>query len=348
MTGLWDLAVVDRPVVFVGRHPDVVIDASVLTEGLPRALSGVSPSQWIILDPWAFPYEYLSEAQWDTPVAAVLSSGLATDRFVARLDEALLSRLTPFDTVVTSEPVWRGLASRYNWASAMWERPVGRIQSVARHLVRRAGTIERLGAALEDDTLHHMERWDVRTRTNKARFRAEAAALEPLLADAFSRRVRGMRWSIIDIGTDTGRYIGMLPLADTAVTALRYEPHLARQLRFNYPDVEVRELGQGGHLGLQPESVDLVLTSVELAPMDGQIRTRLLNAAWQALRIGGTLVVLQRFSGGGSASDIVTLVSDAAHAHVVLDSLHTIRNPATGHGDGVVLAYSKIGVPTTW
>lgn len=348
MSGAWDVVITDRPAVFVGRHAGVSVDGPVVTEGLPRAVAGVSTSHWIILDPWAFPWEYLSDAQWDAPIAAVLSSGFATDRLVDQLADSLLSRLTPFDTVIAVDPLWQKLSARYAWPSTMWERPAGRIPSVARHLLRRAGTIERLGEALGEDALHYAERWDLRTHANKARFRAEAAALTPLVADAFSRRVHGMRWNVIDVGADTGRYVGLLRLADTTVTAMRYEPQLARHLRFNYPDVDVRELGGAGHLGQHAESVDLVLTSVNLASMDEHLRDRMLNTAWQALRVGGTLVVLQRFLRAGGASDIVRLIADASRANGVLDSLHAIRNPATGRVDGAVFAFSKIGVPTTW
>ncbi|CAN5323478.1 MAG: hypothetical protein ACR2JP_00655 [Acidimicrobiia bacterium] len=339
------------PVVFAAATPLDDPGAPLITEALPRAIRPVEPSHWVIVDPVAFPWETMTERQWDAPISVVLPDQFSADDLFAVLGEPLLDRLTPFDVVVSPPPLWAALRPRYGLSELQWRRPLGGTDLVVRHLVQaawRADVVaDRLatGDALEDGP-RLVSKWNARSRLAKGRHRAEAAIVGPLVHEALAAAPAGGSRSAVEFSDGAHGFVSLLGRSAVSVAVARNDPAVTAHAGLAYPDLPVTGPADGGSLELRREHADLAVGVVE-QPYD--ITSEFLAAVWRGLRVGGTLVAVMRSdTGGWTLHDLSRLVLDASGGHAVLGGVTTVRDPWSGRATSGVFTYTKIGVPTTW
>ncbi|MBA2336794.1 MAG: hypothetical protein H0V96_03375 [Acidimicrobiia bacterium] len=339
------------PVVFA---PTVALDgpgAAVVTEALPRAIRSVEPSQWVIVEPVSFPFESMTERQWDAPIAVILPDWFGPEALIAVLGEPLLSRLTPFDVVVSSPGMWAAVRPRFALAETQWRRPHGTTDGTVRSLVKAAQRGDRVADQLGDSEIiddgpRLVSKWDARTRHAKGRYRADAAVLLPVVAARLAAIPPGSTGAAVEFTDGIHGFITPLARSGAALTVARSDHAVVTQTRLAYPDLVVCGIAAGGSVVLPPEHADVAVGIVE-QPYD--TTATFLAGVWRALRIGGTLMAVMRGdTGGWTVPDLSALVLDASTGHAILDDVVVVPDPGSGRATSGVFTYSKVGTPATW
>ena len=343
----WVNETVDQPVVFAGATDLGELPVSAVREGLPRAVATLTPTHWIVADPWSFPIEHLRDRQLDAPIDVILPSRTPHEGFYRTMDHALLRELGPFDSIACSAELWERFAPSHHWSASQWVHQSRRVEETTRYLLRRARTSTRLSQELD---AAHLTDWNVRTRSNKARYRAELTHLVPLIKDAARHIAPGTEARVVELGSDVGRYVGILRSEGYRITSLRMTEGSAAQLRFNHPDLDIISVGSGVATTQAPESVDLVVSSLDYHSLPEGVRERLLRRVLGSLRVGGTLLGIHRLDVGSKAtlSQNLSALLEAGGSHLVRESLASVKNPDTGRTDTAIVSFTKIGVPREW
>jgi hypothetical protein len=338
-------------VVFAGRFPVEDPGARVITEALPRAILPVEPSHWVIVDPVAFPYDAMGERHWDTPVSVILPTDLGGDGLIAVLGGPLLSRLTPFDTVVSPPWLWKQVRQAYALAETQWWPPRSHTGLVVRDLVAAAERAEMLAGLLTgrqtpDDSARLLSKWDVRSRRPKGRYQAEVVMLQPMMRRVLATVPPGRSRAIIEFSDDVHGFVSVVGRAAAETLVARGEPAVEAQAAMAYPDFAVGSPEAAGSLPLRAEHADLAVGLIEQPDVT---EVGFLGAVWAGLRVGGSMVVVLRAGAGTWTLDRLTrLVLDAASGHAVLTEVGGARDPGSGRASSALFAFTKIGAPRTW
>ena len=343
----------DRPVLFAGRHEIDESELRVITDPLPRSILALTPSHWIVADPWLFPAEHLTTRQQDAPIDVILTEKLDVPDAVRTLQHGLLNTLGPYDSIVCDSPMWDRLVEVFGWNRSQWVQPASSFQETIDTLQRQvhvtSGLDEPIGSPEVQDA-------SARTQANKGRLRAEAEVLVPLFEQARVEVAEGAQANFVEVGSDTGRYVQLLrpgissPLGANNLVSLRVLPAVAEQLRLNQPDLEVVTVGAETATTLSPDSIDLAFMSLNEFALDPRQRTTIQRRIVESLRVGGSLVTLHRLDSEPrvSLSERLEALGEVVGPQLVKDSLISIRDPQTGRANTAVSAFKKVGVPHQW
>jgi hypothetical protein len=101
------------------------------------------------------------------------------------------------------------------------------------------------------------------------------------------------------------------------------------------------------------ETVHVALSIHALCDQPGEERSRCLSAMLRALRVGGRLIVLDRFldgrtgrlTGGPAPGELLAEIREASLRHVVLEHVETLRQPGDSLKSTGLFTFTKIGRP---
>ncbi len=336
---------------FAGRFPVDDPGAPVITEALPRAIRPVDPSHWVIVDPVAFPYEAMGERHWDAPVSVILPPDLGGEGLIAVLGGPLLSRLTPFDVVVSPPWLWKEVRQAFALAETQWRPPRSRTDLVVRDLVAAAERADMLaglltGSQTPDDSVRMLSKWDVRSRRPKGRYQAEVVMLQPMVRRALAVVPPGRSRATIEFSDDVHGFVSVVGRTAAETLVARHDPAVGAHAAMAYPDFAVGSPEVAGSLRLRPEHADLAVGLIE---QPDATSVEFLGAVWAGLRVGGSMVVVLRAGAGTWTLDRLTrLVLDAAAGQAVLTEVGGARDPGSGRASSALFSYTKIGAPQTW
>ncbi len=352
MTSTWRVSDErDDVAVFAGRYDlDVsALNVEAVQEALPRALATLAPTHWVVADPLAFPWEQLAGAQWDAPMDIVLPEDWPPGRLIGAFGRPLFERLMSEDVLVARPWVWAELRARYGWAEAQMRRPAARLENTVRHLVEKARVAARLHDQRELDATTALA-WQLRSSLTKARERAEMSIVEPLIMRSLVRRPQGGSAAFLDFSDSVGRYLPPAVRSRASITAVRRQPAHAAQMAYSYPEIQTIPYPLSGDVGLAAEVADVLLVSQGGIFADTEVIARIMAQLWTSLRVGGTMIVVHRPDWpslyGLDALHEVLLRGTGGSA--LLESVETVRDPATGRATIGATSYMKIGVPSRW
>jgi SAM-dependent methyltransferase len=383
-----DTAAGSHPVVYAGRFADQISPLN-----LPDACSALSewevlPSQLsaalerattlIVLDPFSFPFEAMTEDQWDIPLVVVLPSGFGAAFLVTVFGEVLFERLGFFDRVAVEDPeVWEQLCRRYRWT------PTQRMESGSVHPGTVATEICDLleaefraptyfGGAEYEPVRYWRERADAlaasvphraicavhdNPRFNKAVHRVQVDALEPQFAAARGGRADGTPFDVLEVGVGVGRWALAFDPAKTRFVGVDISGGMVEATRTNFQEGRFEEIEADLIFPYADESFDLAFTVDVLHHNPTPAKRVLLSEMWRVTRPGGRLMFLEDFVSERrpkstvypmSVLRFVSLVGEATAGRVVLEHVESLRYPHDPFFRSGLLALSKVGVPQIW
>lgn len=379
---------VGRPVFYAGRFIDRVADAG-LPEGyvllsdwdvLPAQLADTTrgATSLVVLDLFSFPFEALTETQWNIPLILVLPSGFDVEFLTAVFGQAVFGRLDFFDRVATADrDVWEALRRRYGWAEGQ------RIGIESGDPADAAGSI---GAVLEsefakrtffgDGYSEAARYWSERDEAagsaphreicsmshsstiNKAMHRVQKGALAPQFAAARGTRAEDVPFDVLEVGTGEGRWAASFDLQKTRFFGVDTGEDTVAAARANFSEGTFDHLGSDLLLPYDDESFDLVFSVTVMHHNPASAKRTLLSEMWRVAKPGGRLLFLEDFVFGKSSNTptvypmsvlgFVELLLEATAGRVVLEHVESLHYP---HEDTVrsgLIALSKLGVPKRW
>ena len=382
-----DTAASLRMLVYAGRFADRVSSAKlpngceVLSEWdvLPFHLAALErATTLVVLDPFSFPFESMTEMQWDVPLVVILPSGFDASFLSAVFDEAVLGRLGLFDRVATADrDLWEELRLRYRWVGSQrielhCDLPdeaaaeiCGRLEEEAAKPISPGEDYETVrywkerGDALATwvpqraiHVSHHDPAFD------KAVFRVQSKALGPQFAAARGARDEDVPFEALEVGVGVGRWASKLDPANTRFTGLDVSGGMIRAARADFPEGRFDLLEEDLLFPYAEESFDLAFTVSVLHHNPASAKRTLISEMWRVTRPGGRLMFLEDFvsekrTPGSpvypmSIGRFVDLVFEATAGRVVLEHVEALRYPHDPFFRGGLLSLSKIGTPQVW
>jgi SAM-dependent methyltransferase len=378
-----------RPVVYAGRLADRVAgadlpdDRPVLSEWdvLPSHLAAAmerAPAL-VILDPFSFPFEAMTQDQWDVPLVLALPSEFDAEFLSAVFGEALFERLGFFDRIATPHTVlWEDLRQRYGWTSSQrieagGDSPGEAAAEIFALLETGSATPDFAG----DDHYEVYRYWSERGEAlassaphravcsarhglvlDKAMHRVQKAALEPQFAAVRGARVEGVPFDVLEVGVGVGRWAASFNLAKTRFVGVDISEGMVRAVRDDFPEGRFDHLGSDLLFPYDDESFDLVFTVDVLHHNPTPAKRTLLSEMWRVARPGGRLLYLEDFVAQKrsprstvypmSVLKFAELVLEATAGQVVLEHVESLRYPRDEVVRGGLISLSKLGVPKRW
>jgi SAM-dependent methyltransferase len=382
-----DTAASLRTLVYAGRFADKVSTAK-LPEGsvvlgewdvLPFQLAVLEhATTLVVLDLFSFPFESMTERQWDVPLVVILPPGFDTPFLSAVFDEAVLARLGFFDRVATADrELWEELRLKYRWgASQRIELHCSLPDEVAAEI---CGRLEQeaatpLSPGEDYETIRYWkERGDALATSapqraihvphhdpafDKAVYRVQSKALGPQFVAARGVRAEDVPFEALEVGVGVGRWASKLDPADTKFTGLDVSRGMIRAARADFPEGRFDLLEEDLLFPYADESFDLAFTVSVLHHNPTPAKRTLISEMWRVTRPGGRLMFLEDFvsekrTPGStvypmSIGGFVDLVLEATAGRVVLEHLEALRYPHDPFFRGGLLSLSKVGTPQTW
>jgi hypothetical protein len=310
----------DGTVFYTGRRHDLQIPAATLAlnawEVLPVALGPVldAAARLTIADPMSFPFDTLRDADRDIPLAVMVPGCWDADTLVQLLGGVLFDHLTPFDRLLgLDDATWGALRDRYSWPARV------------------------RGDRPESD------------RPRKAAHRALRAAVLPQLEAARAAVPPAERTVATVLADHIDHWASLLPIARTDV--LGFDPDRAHveQARRSFPEWRF-ETALPAHA---PEVAHVALSINALAGEPEAVRCEQLAALFATLRVGGRLIVADRFLDGRSGTaigaatpaELLVDIREASARHLVLEHVESLRLPGEDLTSVGVLAFTKLGLP---
>jgi hypothetical protein len=329
-----DPATAGRLLFYVGRDHEVeapaaaqrVDDWNVLPVRLGPMLDTIE--HMTIVDPMSFPFDALREHHRSIPVAIRLPLGWTADDIVTLLGQPALSKLTALDRVATlDDEVWSQLRRRYSWPRGM------RVSDRALLAGDAAGP--RTGIT------RHFRR--------KADFRAVRTALLREVDAALDALPAGEQLAALVIGDDLSEWCSTLPLRKASVLGVSSDGMEAERAGRDFPEWEFAT-----ELPLDAVERFHVALCAYVLCADSPDRRRLrLAVTLQSLRVGGILVILDRFleghggvsNGAPTPRELLGEIRSAAAGNVVVRDVEAIRLPREDLTSTGLLAFAKLGRP---
>jgi len=318
-------------VVYAGRRRPALLPGTVVLDDwavLPRPLNEALAvaERLVVLDALSFPYESLDEVGWDVPMALALPSELGLDAWRALLGPPVLSRLTLDDLVIGGDDAgWERLAEEFALPRGQWLAGPADDAGLVAHVL--AGAPPCLGR-----------------REEKAAFLREAAAV----AEA-AGRATGPSPSALVLGCGRGAWAQVLARLGYAPVGFDCDLEGLAEARRNFPGLAFREGGEPGGLAGAPEACAVALLAGGLAAQAPGHRQQVLAQAWEALRPGGSLLVLDHLAGrpgepGRMAADeMIAAVQAAAAGEAVLDDVRARLDAGASPPGRGLLAFRRPG-----
>jgi hypothetical protein len=329
-------AKITRQLVYCGRRRDVTAaaGATVLTDWdvLPVRLAPLleQAGSLTVLDPMSFPFDALRDTDWGIPLAVQLPPQWSATELIALLGEVVCARLGAFDAVgVADDAVWTELRWRYSWPAE--------IRASERELVTfPAWSGARTGArGRKRKTVHQVLRGAVAGQLQAARKVIPRLEVE----------------SVVVVADDFEPWGPLFRLGQTELTGSTGDPGSAHRAAAAYPEWRFApQLNEGA---AEPESAHIAVAVLTLCDRPAAERAHRLRALWRRLRVGGRLIVVDRFLDGGSGLPLGRVgprallgeILDVSARHVVLDHVQALRLPGEGLASIGVFAMTKLGRP---
>jgi hypothetical protein len=321
---------------YVGRRRDADVSAGSIVLGdrdvLPVRLGPLldQAACLTILDPMSFPFDALRAVDRDIPIALELPGGWDAETLVQLLGMPVLRDLSPFDLVCAEDDeTWEALRARHSW-------PAG-IRASQAALRTSVGDLagDPPGSA----------------RRRKSVFRVLSKALRPQLDTAHRAIPPGERFAAMILADEVDNWASLLPLAGADVIGFALEPGSAERAARNFPEWCFGAQPPGG--GDESETVHGAVCIAALCDRGPEERDRRLAGLLRAVRVGGRLVVLDRFfdgfggraNGGPSPRRLLAEIADASQRNVVLEHVEAIRLPGDDLSSVGLFAFTKLGRP---
>ena len=318
-------------VVYTGRcRPELPPGLPALDEwgALPRQLHEVlaGAGRLVVLDAPSFPYESLSEAEWDLPMALALPPGLGFDTLAALLGPPVLSRLGLHDLVAGDD------ATGWDLVADEFVLPRGRFVAAAGDAALVAHVTGGDPPALGD-------------RAAKAAFRAQADAAVAAAAGSST----GEASRALVVGCGRGAWAQVLARLGYAPVSFDLDREAVQEARRHFPGLAFHEFDGDTGLGGAPDDASLALLAGTFTRLEPSVRARVLGQAWAGLRPGGGLLVLDRLVGEPgepgwmAVSDLVAAMAEASTGEAALEDVRSLRLGGEAlHGSGL-LSFRKPG-----
>lgn len=373
------------PVVYAGRFADQVFG---LPEGY-RILSEWDVLPWqlaasargapalVVIDLLSFPFEAMTDDQWDIPLVVVLPGGFDAGFLSTVFGEPLFAHLGFFDRVATpDDAVWEELSQTYGWAENQRLRISGEDPTEAaaeiRALLEAEGAVPELsGNGRYEAYRYWNERGDAlahaapqravcgrRPGFEKAVHRTQAEALEEQFASARGEREADVPFDVLEVGAGVGRWASSFDLARTNFVGVDIGESMVAAARANVPEARFEHLGPDLALPYEDERFDLVFTVDVLHHNPAPAKRALLSEMWRVARPGGRLLFLEDFvaerrSEGStvypmSVLQFVELMTQASAGRVTLEYVESLRYPGDDLVRAGLITLCKLGVPGRW
>lgn len=363
-----------------GEH-GLLSEWDVLPRGLSAALERASTL--ILLDLFSFPYETLSDGQWEVPLIVVLPEGFDAGFLRAVFGRPLFERLGFSDRITAADDdVWNELSREYRWAGGQRIEPEGaEVAAVTAGLLGRLGEEAALdtpsGGMVEGYVFDARRYWRERGETfarraphravcsphhgpqfNKALHRAQARVLEPEFDAARGGRAEDVPFDVLEVGCGVGRWAMSFDPETSRFYGLDVSPDMVSAARENFPEASFETLGDDLSFPHPQESFDLVFTATVMHHNDTEAKLRLISEMWRVAKPGGRLTFLEDFVFGEqdegsvvypmSVLRFMDLLREATGGEVVLEHVESLRYPHDDLTRAAVISVSKIGVPRRW
>lgn len=379
----------NRPVFYAGRFANEIVTADLPDachvlgdwDVLPTQLADAlwQATDLIVLDLFSFPFESMTDDQWDVPLVVALPSGFEADFLGEVFGEPLFDALGFFDRLITSDDaLWEQLSSRYRWAESQRVRIsdagtdrvmaevhvlpevdfapsnylgdghyetrrywTGRGKALARPVPRRAICSTRPGLDLD-----------------KAMHREQATAFVPQFAAARGVRTEEVPFDVLEVGVGVGRWAASFDPATTRFHGVDISGDMIDAASFDFPRARFDYLGPDLLLPYDDESFDLVFTVDVLHHNSTPAKKILLSEMWRVARPGGRLLFLEDFVAEKQSVnstiypmpvlEFVQLVIEASAGRVTLEHMESLRYPRDDVSRAGLMVLSKLGVPKRW
>jgi ubiquinone/menaquinone biosynthesis C-methylase UbiE len=383
-----DTAISGHPVVYAGRFADQVSlsslpdGCSVLNEWevLPSQLAAAleQATTLVILDPFSFPFEAMTEDQLDIPLVVVMPPGFDVAFLATVFGEALLERLGFFDRVATADTdLLEQLRRRYRWAGSQCievgdARPGKAATEICARLEAEFQAPTFFGGDEYEAVRYWRERGDALAasvphravcsvhhdpRFNKAVHRVQAEALGPQFDAARGDRIDAV-FDVLEVGVGVGRWALAFDPAKTRFVGVDISGGMVEAARTNFPEGRFDLLDTDLLLPYADESFDLIFTVDVMHHNPTPAKLTLLSEMWRVAQPGGRLMFLENFVAEKrtprstvyplSVLGFVGLILEATAGQVMLEHVESLRYPHDPFFRGGLLSVSKIGVPKTW
>lgn len=373
------------PVIYAGRFADRVSqvpdDCSVLSEWdvLPWQLAAAARSAavLVVVDLFSFPFEAMTDDQWDVPLVAVLPAGYDARFLTTVFGEPCFSKLGFFDRVATADDtVWEELRGEYGFAENQRLRisgeDPGEVASEIYALLAAEGSAagsppdgsyeaHRNGDEREDALVRfapHRVVCGRRPGFEKAVHRTQAAALEAQFAVARGQRVADVPFEVLEVGAGVGRWAPSFDLAWTNFFGVDTSESMVRAARANVPEARFEHLGPDLVLPYDDERFDLVFTVDVLVQNPEPAKRKLLSEMWRVARAGGRLIFLEDFVAERrseestvypvSVLEFAELLISSTAGRVTLEYVESLRYPGDDLVRAGLISVCKLGVPERW
>ena len=331
------------PVVYAGRFEEVKAEefpgVEVLNrwQVLPRQLAPIlkDASSLTILDPLSFPFEAITDEQWDIPILATLPPSLDFEALTTVFGSALFERLGPFDRVAIPDPdLWNGLRRRYSWACS---------QRVGVEPGDPAQVAKQILGSLEDSP-HSL-------RAAKTVYRAELRALAPRFEALWKGRPQGNRPGVLEVGGETGHQACGLDLSRVRFSGIYDRKATVEAARRDFPEQNFGRLDESPRLPHGDGTFNASFCVNFLRSRPVTTKRTLVSEMWRVTHPDGRLLFLEDFVSGErggedfpiSVPEFLELVLDAAAGPVELDDMESLLYPGEDMFRGALLSFSRRG-----
>ena len=350
-----------RPVIYAGRFVDQIAgaglpgDCVVLGERdtLPHKLTGAldRANALVFLDPLSFPFDAMTESQWEVPIVAVLPSSAGAESLTSDLGPVLFERLGVFDRIVAPDPaLWDELRRKYRWAESQ------RVPATSDHPSEAAKTVGSLLArGLSSPTTPETGSTDSISYLDKALHRVQAAALEPRFAAARGEHTAEAPLDVLEVGAGAGRWGSSFDPTQTRFVGIDAREDLVEVARANFPERRFDHLNSELLFPYEDGSFDLVFSVTVMHNNPEPAKRTLLSEMWRVTRPGGRLLFLEDFVFVGrpqglalypmSMMGFVNLIIDATAGQVALEHAESLRYPGEDLRRGGLISLLRLGVP---
>lgn len=376
------------PVFYAGRFADGVSgadlpDGSVILNDwdvLPSSLATPMrrATSLVVLDVFSFPFETMSEEQWDVPLVITLPGGFDADFLQKIFGEPLFERLGYFDRVaVHNTELWDDLSRRYGWSESQLiqlerENPP-EIASRIAALLDAENTPRQLSGGPYETYSYWNERGDAMARyaprraicsgrpgldLEKAMHRVQATALEEQFIAARGDRADDVPFNVLEVGVGVGRWASSFDPMATRFCGVDTSEGMIEAARDGFPGLRFERIGQDLLLPYEDESFDLVFTVDVLHHNSASDRLTMLSEMWRVARPGGRLMFLEDFVAERRSPDstiypmpvkeFVDLIIEAFVGRVTLEHVESLRYPRDDVVRAGLISLSKLGVPKRW
>lgn len=333
------------PAIYAGRFANEVSqslpDSEVLDEWevLPHQLAAATreASGLIVLDPLSFPFEAMTDEQWDLPLLVTLPPEFDAETLTTVFGPALFDRLGPFDRIATADSgLWEALRRRYSWSNSQ----LAALEST--NPAEAAGELSKLLESISE----HLYR-------QKTIHRAQARALASRIPTLRQAQTTGPL-KILEVGAGDGYWPTSFDLSKTCFSGAYTEDAAVEAAQRDFPEHSFSSTGKAFEIAQSDNTFDLGFSVNFIQVQSNSARRTIVSEMWRVTRSGGRLIFVDDFVGEGSEGqkilpvslpEFVELIVEATAGRVVLDHVESLRYPGEEMFRGALISLQKLGTP---